>query len=31
VLKKKEQARKRGLENIPEDSKYTARKRRIKF
>lgn len=31
VLKKKELARKRGRENVPEDTKYTARKRRIKF
>jgi len=31
VLKKKELYRQRGKEDVPRDSKYTARKRRIRF
>lgn len=31
VLKKKEQRRHRGYANVPEDSKYTGRKRKVQF
>jgi len=31
VLKKKELYRQRGKEDVPRDSKYTARKRKIRF